>query len=259
MSSEDEVKSSYHCAAQGLTNLIQVRLQVLSSFQQRLILDTSHSRATQKACLEFLPQLKDVWINSTSIPLKYTVLSCVDFISEKFGKKDVFAVLEAAKAISDSQAPAAVDLSLEIAILLCLATMVHVVRDHFVPLVPSIFPNALGHLTASVAKKNRRLHNAVCSFICALLLHLPWIITGTHLNRLLEISYESANAELGKACNDSRVNTLKILAEQSKPEHVFTALDQTWKSAMAKGPNVKLLTLSAPSDKRQIKLKNHRL
>lgn len=223
-----------------------------------MILDPSHNRATQKACLEFLPHLKGIWVNATTVPLKHAVLSCVDFISEKFGKKDVPAVLEVAKAISDSQAPAAVDLSLEIAILLCLATMVHVVRDEFVPLVPTIFPNALGHLNASVAKDDTRLHNAVYSFICALLLHVPWIITGTYLTRLLEISYESAHAELGKECKDSRVNTLKLLAKQIKPEHMFTALDQTWKSAMAKGPNVRLLTPSAPSDKRQLKIMSHR-
>lgn len=259
MSAEDEVKSSSHCGRQGQTNLIQVRLQVLSSFQQRLVLDTSHNRATQKACLEFLPQLTSIWVNSTSVPLKYAILSCVDFISEKFGKKDVPAVLEVAKAISDSQAPAAVDLSLEIAILLYLTTVVPVVRDEFVPLVPTIFPNALGHLNASVAKEDTRLHNAVYSFICALLFHVPWIIIGTYLTRLLEISYESASAELGKACNDSRVYTLKLLAKQIKPGHIYTALDQTWKSAMAKGPNVRLLTPSAASHERQIKIMSHRL
>lgn len=251
---DDEVKSSDHCVGQEQTNAIQVRLQVLSSFQQRLILDTSHNSATQKACLEFLPHLTGIWVDSTSAPLRYALLSCLDLISERFGKKDVPAVLEVAKAISGSQVPATVDLSIETAILLCLATMVHVVRAEFVPLVPTTFPNALAHLATSVAKDDLRLHNAVYSFICALLLHVPWIITGTYLTRILEISYESANAELGKVCSDSRVNTLKLLAEQIRPEHMFNALDQTWKSAMAKGPNVSLLLFQVPHairDKRE--------
>lgn len=259
MSAEDEVRSSCSCARQLPTNLIQVRLQVLSSIQQRLILDTSYNRATQKACLELLPQLTGIWVKSSSVPLKYAVVAFVDFISEKFGKKDVPAVLEVAKALSNNQAPVAVDVSLEITILLCLATMVYVVRDEFVPLVPNIFPKALGHLNASVAKEDTRLHNAAFSFICALLLHVPWIITGSYLTRLLEISYESANAGLGNACKDSRVDTLKLVAKQIQPEHLFTALDQTWKSAMAKGPNVRLFTLSARGDKSQIDLINHRL
>lgn len=206
----------------------------------------------QKASLEFLPRLTGIWVTSSSVPLKHAVLACVGFISDKFGQKDVPAVLGVATAISNSQPPATVDLGLEIAILLCLATMIHVVRDEFVPLVPIIFPKALDHLNASVAIEDTRLHNAVYSFICGLLLHVPWIITRKYMARLLEISYESANAELGKACNDSRVGTLKLAAKQIQPEHLFYAMDQSWKSAMANGPNVRLPTPSAISDNRQI-------
>lgn len=206
----------------------------------------------QKASLEFLPRLTVIWVTSSSVPLKHAVLACMSFISDKFGQKDVSAVFDVATAISNSQAPAAVDLSLEIAILLCLATMVHVVRDQFVPLVPIIFPKALDHLKASVAIENPHLHNAVYSFICALLLHVPWIITRKYMTRLLEISYESANAELGKAYDDSRVETLKLAAKQIKSEHLFHALNQSWKTAIANGPNVRLATPSATIDKRQI-------
>lgn len=237
---------------QGQIDIIQVRLQVLSSFQQRLILDTFHNSAMQKASLEFLPRLTGIWITSSSVPLKHAVLACVGFISDKFGQKDVPAVLDVATAISNSQAPAAVDMGLEVAILLCLATIVHVVRDEFVPLIPTVFPKALDHLNASVTVEDTRLHNAVYSFICALLLHVPWIITRKYMARLLEISYHSANAELGKACNDSRAETLKLAAKLIQPEHLFYAMDQSWKSAMANGPNVRLPTSSASSDNRQI-------
>lgn len=224
-----------------------------------MVLDTFHNKAIQKASLEFLPRLTGIWVSSSSVPLKHAVLACVSLISDKFGQKDVPAVLEVATAISNTQAPAAVDLSLEVAILLCSATLVHVVRDEFVPLVPIIFPKALEHLNASIAIENTRLHNAVYSFICALLLHVPWIITRKYMTRLLEISYESAKAELGKACDDSRVETLKLAAKQIQSDQLFIALDQSWKSAMANGPNVRLLTPNATSDDRQTKLINHRL
>lgn len=243
---------SFSYARQGQVNIIQVRLQVLSSFQQRLILDSFHSSAIQKASLEFLPRLTSIWVTSSCVPLKHAVLACVGFISDKFGQKDVPAVLDVATAISNSQVLFAVDMGLEVAILLCLATIVHVVRDEFVPLVPTIFPKALDHLNASVAVEDPRLHNAVYSFICALLLHVPWIITRKYMARLLEISYHSANAELGKACNDSRAETLKLAAKLIQPEHLFYAMDQSWKIAMANGPNVRLPTSSAASDNRQI-------
>lgn len=204
----------------------------------------------QKASLEFLPRLKGIWVTSSSVPLKHAVLACIGFISDKFGPKDVSAVLDVATAISNSQPPAAVDMGLEIAILLCLATIVHVVRDEFVPLIPTVFPKALDHLNASVALEDIRLHNAVYSFICALLLHVPWILTRKYMARLLEISYHSANAELGKACNDSRAETLKLAAKQIQPEHLFYAMDQSWKTAMANGPNVSLPTPSAANDNR---------
>lgn len=213
----------------------------------------------QKASLEFLPRLTGIWVTTSSVPLKHAVLACVGFISDKFGQEDVPAVLGVATAISNTQTPAAVDLSLEVAILLCLATMVHVVRDESVPLVPIILPKALDHLNSSITIGDTRLHNAVYSFICALLLHVPWIITRKYMTRLLEISYESANTELRKACNDSRVETLKLAAKKIQPENLLIAMDQSWKSAMANGPNVRLPTPKATSDNRQTKLINHRL
>ena len=119
--------------------------------------------------------------------------------------------------------------------------MVEVVRDGLVPLVPIILPKALENLGTSIADDDVRLHNAAYSLISTLLLHIPWIIAGTYLDRLLEISYESANAELGEACNDSRLEALELISMQIKPEQLFTALDKTWKSAMTEGPMVSIL------------------
>ena len=180
---------------------------------------------------------------SSSLPLKYVALACIDYISEKFGKKDIAAVLAAARVAFSSQKCIPVDKSFHIAILLCLATMVEVVRDAFIPLIPLVIPQIFDLLSASIEEdpKNDSLHNAAYSLIGALLLHIPWIFTGTYLRQLLRISYQSANAYVDEDCNKSRQEILRVAARQIEPRQSLSALCETWKSAFNCGPNVRWL------------------
>lgn len=216
-------------------------MQVLTSFQQRLKHHTTDQQATRKACLAFLPQLTSILAESSDFPVKHASLACVDCISEKFGKKDIDAVLNAARVVIDSRNPNGAERSFHIAVLLCLTTMTEVLCDAFIPLVPQVFPMTLGYLSASIEAEpgDNRLHVAAYSSMCALLLYIPWIITGEYLEKLLRVSHESANAEMGEDCDHSRLETLRLVARQVEPQQSFTALSETWKSAMTEGPIVR--------------------
>lgn len=205
--------------------------------------DSKDSNSAQKACLDFLPQLTSILKKSSSLRLKHAALACIDCISEKFGKKDIAAVLTTASTTFSSRNCIPTDRSFQIAILLCLATMIEVVNDAFIPLIPLVLPQTYDHLGASIEEdsEDEGLHNAAYSLIGALLLHMPWIVTGTYLERLLRISYQSANADMGEDCNKSRQETLRLAAKQIEPRQSFATLCETWKSAMSEGPNVRLL------------------
>lgn len=221
-----------------------VRRHVLRSLEQRVTLDKGVDKASQKACLRFLPRLTSVIENSTDPVLKHTAIACIDPIAEKYGKKDIDAVASVAKVIAGDACLGADDSRLRVMALLCLASAIEVVGEAIIPVIPQALPKSIDHLKLSMREdeEDARLHNAVYSFMGALLLYVPWIITGTYLDQLLQSSYESANADMGEDCDQSRIEALRLIAKQADAKECFAALERTWTSAMTEGPQVRNYT-----------------
>ena len=176
--------------------------------------------------------------------LRHTAITCADRIIERYGRKDLDASTSVAKAIAGDTCLGATDPTLRIIALLCLATSVEVLREAFIPIVPQALSKALGHLKSSIedVPGDEALHNAVYSLVEAMFTYIPWMVTGEHLDRLLKISHESANAEMGSKCDQNRFNVLKLVARQVEPRACLAALGRTWTSAMIEGPKVNIST-----------------
>lgn len=200
----------------------------------------SDQEATQQSSLAVLPLLLSILEQSANLALKQAALNSVDLVVERFGKQDLPSAFAAAKIVLGTEILGACDRSLQVAALLCLASMVEVLKDMFTPLVPSVFPKSLDYLRASmrVGKEDYRLHNAAYSFTGALLSSAPWIFTDFYLEQLLSVSCESANSGMGKECDQTRVDTLRVLARQVDPHLIFAALGRTWGTAMKNGLTV---------------------
>lgn len=198
----------------------------------------SEEAAARTACLDFMPQLSTTIVETGDVALRPTAIVCIDLIVEKFGKKDFDAVSAAASTVSGRECLAAADGSTRIAALLCLATMAEVLGEALIPVIPQAIPLAMDGLTTSLDEEaeDHRLHNACYAFVTSLLLYIPWMITGSYVDRLLKVSFESANAELGEECSHTRFETLRLLAKTLEPKDCFVALDGTWKNAVAEGP-----------------------
>lgn len=217
-----------------------VRRHVLRSLEQRVTLDKGLDKASQEACLSFLSRLVSLLENSTDPMLKHTAIACIDRIAEKYGKKDIDAVASAARVIAGEACLGANNNRLRVMALLCLASAIEVVGEAIIPIIPQALPKSIELLKLSTREdeEDARLHNAVYSFIGALLLYVPWIVTGTYLDQLLQSAYESANADMGEDCDQSRIGALRLLAKQADAKECFTALERTWTSAMTEGPQV---------------------
>ena len=124
--------------------------------------------------------------------------------------------------------------------MMCLATIVKVTGDHFVSVLPLALPKAMDGLATSIkrASEDAHLHNAVYSFLGALLSHVPWMIAGTDLALILRISFESAHADMGADATRCRIGTLRLLPRKLEAKDCLAALDRTWTDAMTEGPLV---------------------
>jgi len=175
--------------------------------------------------------------------LKLAAMECVDQISERFGKKNKGAIADAARVISGTQCLGHADNRLSTLAILCLASMVEILDQDIIPILPETLPRAYELLRKSIKKgsEDERLHNAVYTFISALLMHVPWIITGSNLDSILKLSYESSNADMGQSCDYSRRDSLQLLAKQTNAKDLFVALERSWAAAIASGLQVCIL------------------
>ncbi|KAL9012480.1 MAG: hypothetical protein Q9173_002757 [Seirophora scorigena] len=192
----------------------------------------------QEACLAFLPKLCSVIGESDCKTSRRVALACIDHIVERYGNKDIDAVVRVTGAMVGSKCLGAESEEVRVTSLLCLSTVVEVVQGEFGPFIPQTLPKALVGISSRIEMGtcSKRLHNATYSFFNALLLHTPWAIAGTHLDLLLKVSHGSANANLDEAFFAERRATLELVARQIESKECCAALERTWANAMAEGP-----------------------
>jgi U3 small nucleolar RNA-associated protein 10 len=167
-------------------------------------------------------------------------VTCVDKISEKYGKKDLDAVAAAATTIAGDDCLGQPSQSLRVMALLCLASLVDVLQDGIVPVLPVAIPKALAYLEQSLTgdEPNVELHNASYAFMAALAQHIPYMISGTYLDRLLACSNASAAAQLDAESVGNRTHCLQFLAKLVEPKVLYDALNRNWASASSFGFSV---------------------
>lgn len=216
---------------------LQIAQQALQSFGNRLNDGRLNLEASQAGCLAFLPRLVQIIKGSSDVSLKKTAVVCIDRIAELFGKKDIPAIVASARVVAGSECLGASESGLRTISMLCLATMVEMSSHSFISILPLALPKAVDSLATSIREdtEDGALHNAVYSLIGALMLYVPWMVTGADLVSLLKLSFKSANAEMGDGCNQSRVGAIRLLARRIEAKDCFAALSTTWMDAMAEG------------------------
>lgn len=218
----------------------QIRQQILRSFRHRLKDKNLDLKASQAACLAFLPHLASVITESPDVSLKHTAVGCIDRITELFGKKDATAIIASAKIIAGDECLGASESILRTISLLCLATMIEVLSDRFISMLPLALPKVMDSLATSLGEdtEDGAVHNAVYSFLSTLIIYVPWMITSPDLELILRLSFESAKAEMGVECNQSRRQTLRLVSKKVEARECLAALDKTWSVAISGGPLV---------------------
>ncbi|KAL2167558.1 hypothetical protein VTG60DRAFT_1104 [Thermothelomyces hinnuleus] len=216
---------------------VGLRQKVLRALELRVDSESTTDPKSREALLAFLPQLTAVIRESDDMNYKHTAVTCVDRISEKYGKKDLDAVAAAATTIASDHCLGQSTRSLQVMALLCLASLVDVLQDGIVPVLPAAIPKALAYLEQSLdgEEPNAELHNAAYAFMAALAQHIPYMITGSYLDRLLVCSNASAAAPLDDESSSNRTHCLQFLAKLVDPKVLYNALDKNWPSAASRG------------------------
>jgi U3 small nucleolar RNA-associated protein 10 len=197
--------------------------------------------SSRAALLAFLPQLTAIIRVSDDVAYKHIAVGCVDKISEKFGKKDPEAVTAAASTIAGDKCLGQDDVQLRVMALLCLASLVDVLQDGIVPVLPAAIPRALSYITESFTHGTRvpELHNAGYAFITALAQYLPYMLSGSYLGQILAVSSASAKSKMGSESSDARLQCLQFIAKQVDAKTMFGSLEKSWSTYADSGHSVR--------------------
>jgi U3 small nucleolar RNA-associated protein 10 len=213
---------------------------VLKALEIRVDQEKNTDADSRIVLLAFLPQLTAAIRDSSDIRYKHTAVACVDKIAEKYGKKDIEAVTAAAATIAGEHCLGQSDERLRIMALLCLSSLADVLQDAIVPILPNSFDLALSYLrtTLKADTPDLELHNACYSFFLSVAQHLPYIISGTNLEKIIAISGASAELDLDEEAVDSRKTCVLTLARQADPKTMFVSLANGWGNAVRAGFSV---------------------
>ncbi|KAI9789549.1 MAG: snoRNA-binding rRNA-processing protein utp10 [Peltula sp. TS41687] len=211
---------------------------ILRALKSRLGRTSQADRNLLETIVGFIPRLTHTLENSSNVLVKHAAIACLDTIIEKYGKKNTEGVLSAVHAVTGSHGINHNDRRVQIIALLCLSSVVETLGPDAISLIPGALTIALNHLETSVAEseKTAGLHNAVYSFLDAIFVHLPWIITANYLDRILRLSHKSAEAGLDESANENRLHFLRTIVRQAAAKDYFTTLKRTMADAITAGP-----------------------
>ncbi|KUL89403.1 hypothetical protein ZTR_04421 [Talaromyces verruculosus] len=214
-----------------------LRRKVLRVLESRLRQQPEREGAAQSRVLEFISFLNQVVETSDDILLKHAALACIDRIAEKYGRKNPDMVLPAAMVISSDSCLGQEDNRVRIMGLLCLASMAEVLGEGIIPALPGILKKSLVLLESSIeGTVNEQLHNAVYSLLSALLVQVPFMLSGKTLDTILRLSFKSAELELSEEGNETRRDALKLIAKKFDVKESYGAVERNWTIAVSSGP-----------------------
>lgn len=218
-----------------------LRRKILLSLEVRVDHERQSDAASRVAMLGFLPQLTAIVRDSKDALYKHTAVACIDKISEKYGKKDIEAVAAAAETIAGAHCLGQSDNRLRVMALLCLASLVDILQEGIVSVLPVAIPKALEYMESSIQgdSKDQKLHNAGYAFMSSLVQYVPYMISGAYLDTLLSISNVSAEADLDNDADESRTQCLYLAAKKIDAKTMFVALEKDWEPAFKAGTLVR--------------------
>lgn len=213
----------------------QVQVAAIKSVEVRARNAKQNDQKAVSALLSFLPSVENVLQQSKERDVNIVSVSCVDQIVERFGKKDPSVVVSVAQTISGSQALSSSDDTIRVLSLVCLTSIVDVLEDEAISLLPTVLPTAFEYLSEAIKEEKTSLHNAVYTLLSNVVERLGYMFSREYLESALRLSHKSAAGELEDMCNESRRTFYQSVAEHLSAQDTFAAIKSTWSHAISQG------------------------
>lgn len=188
--------------------------------------------------VEFLPSLDTILEQSKEVDVKRIALSCADSIIARFGKRDATVVAAIAQTVGGPQSLLSGDNKVRILALLCLTSIIDVLEDEAISLLPTVLPASFDYLREAIQQEDATLHNAVFALLTNTVQRLGFIFSRDYLVPVFNLSQQSAIGDLDEACDEERNQFYEKVSQCVEAQEVFTAIKSTWAGALSQGYEV---------------------
>lgn len=191
---------------------------------------------TQSEAIAILPTIETIIRTTQNEAFRHAAITCLDRIVEVYGRKSPDQIIASSNVLLESNTGLhSEDTRTQIMSLLCLASVVEVLKDTAVPLVPASLPKVLDILDASLHPDVRSavLHNAAFALISSFITHVSFMISDDNLVAILKLAHKSCAANLEASCTESRIESLSLLAQKMDLTSITTSLNQVWAESLA--------------------------
>jgi U3 small nucleolar RNA-associated protein 10 len=220
----------------------EVQIAAIRAVEVRAGTVKENDKPSVTALVAYLPRLDETLQQSQNLDVKRVVLSCIDSIIARFGKRDVAAVHSIAQTVSGSSSLSSSDDRVRILSLLSLTSVIDVLEDDAISFLPTVLPLAFGYLGTAIEEENTGIHNAVYALLTNVVQRLGFMFSREYLQPVLKLSQQSAVGGLEDACDEERTQFYQSVSKHLEAQEVFTAIKATWVDAIAQGTEVRLHT-----------------
>lgn len=216
----------------------EVQIAAIKSIELRATTVLQNDKASVSSLLEFLPVLDGLLQHTGNTDVGCITISCIDSIVGRFGKKDTSAVVAVAETIAGPRALSSDDDQIRILSLLCLTSIIEVLEEESLSLLPNVLPVAFEYLGVSIQEENTSLHNAVYTLLSNAVQRLGFMFSRDYLIPILELAQQSAAGDLDDECDEERRQFFEKISRHLDAQEIFTAIRSTWSNALQQGPEV---------------------
>ncbi|XP_014553362.1 hypothetical protein COCVIDRAFT_29399 [Bipolaris victoriae FI3] len=212
-----------------------VQVAAVKSVELRAGTAKQNDRKSVEALISFLPSVQTLLQQTSEMDAKMVSVSCIDRIIERFGKKDVSAVSSVAQTIAGPESLSSSDDRIRILSLICLTSVIDVLEDEAISLLPTIVPIAFEYLSNAIDEEKAGLHNAVFTLLANIVDRLGYMFSREYLDTALRLSQRSAAADLEDACDETRASFYQSVSQHLSGQEVFSSIKTTWSNAASQG------------------------
>ncbi|KAF4550789.1 BP28CT (NUC211) domain-containing protein [Elsinoe fawcettii] len=204
-------------------------VRILDTLEARTADAKTSDAQARTVLLELLPVICRLVETNESQIVQHGAIACIDGIIEKFGKKDTTTTLAAASVLASSSALGNGSASIRIISLFALATMVEVLRDEIIGVLPSVVNQALDHLHLAVSTQpSSKLCDASLALLTAVLEYLPWMLAKDALTRILKASiHAAAQDDVSIPTRASRETFINLAARSVDLKILLSAIESS--------------------------------